>query len=142
MQKIFLVLLLLSFPALATKKEPAPNLNAVAQYIIDGDTFSARVKLENEISISVRVRIMQIDAPEISGQCKEEVTLAQKSKERLAGLIPIGSVVKLEKIKDDRYLGRIDAVVKNETGLDVGEIMVAEKLARRYGGGKRLSWCE
>ena len=115
---------------------------AVVDYIFDGDTFAAAVSLEPDISISVRVRLINIDTPELNGQCASEISKALKAKERLAELLPIGETVNLENIKEDKYLGRIDANVYLLDGRDVGEILVKEKLARRYNGGKRTSWCD
>ena len=115
---------------------------AVVDYIFDGDTFAAYVKLEDDIQISVRVRMINIDTAEIHGQCEYEINLATRARERLAELIPVGTTVELENIKDDKYLGRIDANVIMPDGRDAGDVMVSEKLARRYSGGRRMPWCE
>ncbi len=115
---------------------------AVVDYIFDGDTFAAYVLLDDDIRISVRVRIMNIDTAEIHGQCEYEINLALRARDRLAQLIPVGSTVELTGIKDDKYLGRIDAYVIMPDGRDVGDVMVSENLARRYAGGRRASWCD
>ncbi len=114
---------------------------ATVDYIIDGDTFGATVMMNDDIKIAVRVRIINIDTPEMSGECKREIELADAAKSRLAELIPVGGTVELASIKDDKYLGRIDANVITDAG-DVGEILVSEKLARQYSGGKRAGWCK
>lgn len=115
---------------------------ATVDYIFDGDTFAAYVNLEDDINISVRVRLMNVDAPEIHGACDYEIRAALRAKERLAELIPVGSVVELSKIKDDKYLGRIDAYVKTADGRDVGAVLISEKLGRPYSGGRRAGWCD
>ncbi len=115
---------------------------AVVKYIVDGDTFSAGVRLEDGIEISVRVRIRNIDTPEIHGQCVSEITSALYAKQRLEELIPVGTVVELTDIKDDKYLGRIDANVFDVSGRDVGDVLIKEKVARKYNGGKRDGWCD
>ena len=114
---------------------------ATVDYIFDGDTFAAYVNLEDDIQISVRVRLINIDTPEIHGECESEISLANRAKERLAELIPVGTVVELSGIKDDKYLGRIDAYVKMADGRDVGTVLISEKLGRPYSGGKRDGWC-
>lgn len=114
---------------------------ATVSYIVDGDTFAARVNLQDDIKISVRVRIKNIDTPEIHGQCENEIKMAIKAKERLAQLLPIDSEIELSEIKDDKYLGRIDAIVHNTLGMEVGGVLVNEKLARKYNGGHRNPWC-
>jgi len=119
----------------------AESLAAVAGYVFDGDTFSAKVNLENGVQVSVRVRIRNIDAPEIHGECESEIALANRAKEKLLELLPAGKIVYLSDIKDDKYLGRIDALAELD-GQDLGKIMLHAKLARKYSGGKRQSWCE
>ena len=117
------------------------SVKAQVNHIFDGDTFSAKVFLNKDIRISVRVRILGIDTPEISGQCKNEIDKANLAKERLKKLLPIGSFVKLSNIKDDKYLGRIDAYVINSKKQDITKIMIKEGFARPYKGKKRLPWC-
>jgi len=127
---------------LAARPQNLPPLSATVRHIIDGDTFSAIVKLQNEIEISVRVRFLGIDAPELTGECDREIEMAILSRDRLAELIPVGSTVTLMHVKDDKYLGRINADVKGTDGRDVGEIMIAEGHAVPYGGGARGGWCD
>lgn len=115
---------------------------ATVDYILDGDTFAAYVNLEDDIQISVRVRIINVDTPEIHGACDAEIERAYRAKERLAELIPVGSVVELSGIKDDKYLGRIDAYVRGADGRDVGTVLISEKLGRSYSGGRRAGWCD
>jgi endonuclease YncB( thermonuclease family) len=124
---------LLTFNCFATPR--------VVDYIYDGDTFAARVMLRDDIEITVRVRMINIDTAEMNGACDAETRLANRAHDRLMELIPIGSVVELSEIKDDKYLGRIDARVMFG-GRDIGKILINEKLARSYSGGKRKSWCE
>jgi len=115
---------------------------ATVDYIFDGDTFAAYVNLEDDIQIPVRVRLMNVDTPEIHGECEYEIERAMRAKERLAQLIPVGSVVELTHIKDDKYLGRIDAYVQTADGRDVGQVLISEKLGRPYSGGRRAGWCK
>jgi len=136
MKKIIFVLL---FGLCCRAADATP---ATVDYIIDGDTFSAFVKLEDGIRISVRVRIANIDTPEIHGTCDYEIKMAQRARDRLAELIPVGGDVELRGIKDDKYLGRIDALVEMPDGRDVGDVLIGENLARRYSGGRRAPWCD
>ena len=115
---------------------------AVVDYVIDGDTFAAAVKLDTDISITVRVRIINIDTPEINGDCEYEIDAAHRAKDRLAELLAVGDVVELQNVKDDKYLGRIDANVILSDGRDVGRVLVDGGFARAYDGGKRQGWCE
>lgn len=114
----------------------------VVDYIIDGDTFAGRVALADDTKITVRVRLINVDTPEIHGECESEIRAAFAAKARLAELLPVGTTAELQEIKDDKYLGRIDARVLDASGRDVGKILVNEKLGRPYSGGRRAGWCE
>ena len=67
--------------------------------------------------------------------------MAKRARDRLAELIPIGTTVELKDIKDDKYLGRIDANVIMADGRDVGRVLIEEGLGRPYAGGRRAPWC-
>lgn len=111
-------------------------------YIVDGDTFSGQVMLaDSDTEISVRVRLRNVDTPEIHGECDTEIVKARYAKQRLGELIPVGTIVELQNIKDDKYLGRIDANVFDSAGRDVGNVLVSENVGRAYKGGKRIGWC-
>lgn len=114
----------------------------VVDYIIDGDTFAGRVALADDTKITVRVRLINVDTPEIHGECESEIRAAFAAKARLAELLPVGTMAELQEIKDDKYLGRIDARVLDASGRDVGKILVNEKLGRPYSGGRRAGWCK
>ena len=115
---------------------------AVVDYHFDGDTFSAQVNLEQDIAITVRVRLINVDTPEMNGQCKAEKIMAQSAKDLLISIIPKGTVVDLQNIKDDKYLGRINANVILPDGRDAGKILIDTGLARPYKGERRKSWCK
>ncbi len=136
MRKIF-SFLLFCFIAGAAYATPAE-----VSYIIDGDTFAARVMLADDTKITVRVRLINVDTPEIHGECESEIRAAFAAKARLAELLPVGSIAELRDIKDDKYLGRIDARVLDGTGRDVGKVLIHEKLGRPYSGGHRDGWCK
>lgn len=115
----------------------------VVKYIVDGDTFVGDVLLKDGASVkSVNVRLRNVDTPEIHGQCDSEIALANRAKQRLAELIPIGSTAEIKNVKNDKYAGRIDANVFDARGRDIGSVLVREKMGRAYSGGKRLSWCD
>ena len=133
----FCVFVVCCFVALSANAVPA-----VVDYIFDGDTFSAGVKLDEDVEITVRVRLINVDTPEMNGKCTAEKVMAQSAKDLLFVLIPRGTVVDLKNVKDDKYLGRINANVILPDGRDVGDILIDSGLARPYSGGKRKSWCE
>ena len=133
-------------PVVAASATPSavsamPPLSARAVRILDGDTFAAVVHMESGANVSVNVRIRNIDAPEIHGACEYESKWAEKSKNRLAELLPQGTEMILIDIKDDKYLKRIDARVRLN-GKDIGDIMIKENMAVPYNGGRRKGWCQ
>ena len=114
----------------------------VVKYIIDGDTFVGDVLLADGIEvISVSIRLRNVDTPEIHGQCDDEIIRAEYAKQRLSELIPVGSVIEIDNIKNDKYPGRIDANVYDSANRDIGRVLVNEGVGRPYSGGRRQSWC-
>lgn len=108
--------------ALAIAVCPAPPARRVT-CVVDGDT----VWIERE-----KIRLLDIDAPELNGQCARERRLAIRSRDRLVELLNTHSV-HIEREGTDRF-GRTLARLGN-----VGEILVQEGLARRW--GDRRGWC-
>lgn len=107
----------------------------VAFTAVDGDT----VTLGRE-----RIRIANIDTPEIHhAQCDAEKRLGMVAKRRMAELLASGEVVvrrgdPATGRAKDRY-GRTLATIA-VAGQDVGDLMIAEGVARPW-TGKRHPWC-
>jgi endonuclease YncB( thermonuclease family) len=120
----------------------ATAIPARVDYVIDGDTFSCVVKLDGGVDVSARIRIRNVDTPEIRGDCEYERNMAMRARTRLSEMLPAGSMVELTNIKDDKYLGRIDANVTDSHGDDIGNKLVREGLGRKYNGGRREKWCK
>lgn len=99
--------------------------------VYDGDT----IRLGDE-----RIRIVGLDTPELGhrAQCQEEAVAAEQAKQALAGEIASGNV-ELHRQGTDRY-GRTLARVTVD-GRDVADTLIAQGLARPYGGGRREGWC-
>jgi endonuclease YncB( thermonuclease family) len=105
---------------------PSPQVCAV----VDGDTIHCGEQ---------RVRLAGLDAPELRARCDEEARLAQAATERLRDLVEGG--VTLHRTGQDRF-GRMLAVVRDQRGEDVAEVLIREGLARPYHGrGRREGWC-
>ena len=71
-----------------------------------------------------------------------EIVKAKSAKAFVSELLPVGMTVDLQNIKDDKYLGRIDANVILSDGRDLGDVLIKQKLARPYNGGRRYGWCK
>lgn len=133
---------LLSFMFMCFMTVSANAVPARVDYIFDGDTFSVQVALDSDVYVTVRVRLINIDTPEMNGKCLAEKQMATRARDVLSALIPRGTVVELDNIKDDKYLGRINANVFLPDGRDVGLILIDSGLGRPYKGGKRKPWCQ
>lgn len=85
-----------------------------------------------------RLRLANIDAPELRGRCPAETELAHRARDYLARRLGEGPIIIHPLGRRDRY-GR-ELVTVRVGGSDVGDEMVARGLARRW-EGKRRGWC-
>lgn len=103
-----------------------------ADCVVDGDTFWYRAD---------KIRIADIDAPEtLQAKCASERALGDRAKYRLAELLS-EAPFSLEGYgsRDRDQYGRLLRVVY-QNGRSVGQILVAEGLARPW-QGRRRPWC-
>ncbi len=98
--------------------------------IVDGDTFDHRGQ---------RIRIADIDTPEMRSDCAAEVSLARAARDRLSVLLAQGPF-ELHRIDrdEDQYGRKLRVVVRG--GQSIGDRLVAEGLARTW-SGRREPWC-
>ncbi|MDB5569508.1 MAG: hypothetical protein JWN93_691 [Hyphomicrobiales bacterium] len=112
--------------------------------VLDGDTFEAVVRVWFGQDVTTRVRIRNVDAPELKSQCAAEARLAQSAREALADVLASGPVT-LHDLGLDKYGGRIVASVSvaasPQSPENVAAMLVAGGYARAYDGRKRQSWC-
>lgn len=123
-----------------TASASLPSINTASSiYVIDGDTV--RVNQES-------VRLVGFNTPETRGaECEAERALGYRAKERLRQLIDQASTIRLDYETTragvpsrDQYRRLLAALVLD--GRDVGEVLIAEGLARAYSGSTaRGSWC-
>jgi endonuclease YncB( thermonuclease family) len=100
--------------------------------VIDGDTFAYH---------GVRVRVADIDTPEVRGRCAFETRLAAMATARMRALLNEGAfeLRPLASGRDeDRYGRKLRIVTRN--GRSLGDQLVAEGLARTW-SGRREPWC-
>ena len=97
---------------------------------VDGDTLDCAGR---------RIRLANVDAPELHGRCPAEIQMAERAK--LAAMIALATSPArvVPEGRDDRY-GRLLARVAID-GRDLGETLIAQGLARGYAGGTRRGWC-
>lgn len=99
--------------------------------VVDGDT----IWLAGE-----KIRIADIDAPETHEfRCASEKELGDRATRRLHELLESGTITLQGINRDtDRYGRKLRIVLVN--GVSVGDKLIIENLARRYGSGRR-PWC-
>lgn len=108
----------------------APGRASVSVRVIDGDTFDYAGE---------RIRIADIDTPEIRGRCPEERAQAARATQRLSALLAAGPFELVRSGRDeDRYGRKLRVVVRD--GRSIGDMLVAEGLARTW-TGRREPWC-
>lgn len=99
--------------------------------VVDGDTFWFRGE---------KIRIADIDTPELSPpRCERERQLGLAAKQRLLNILNSGPLFKTTARDEDRF-GRMLRIVYRDRR-SVGDILVAEGLARKWEGSRR-TWCE
>lgn len=95
--------------------------------VVDGDTlWHGREK----------IRLADIDTPELDGSCPAERALAIRARDRLLAILSRG--YEIRRTGTDRY-GRTLAVV-TVNGRSAGAMLVEEGLAREW-SGRREPWC-
>lgn len=131
-----------SHPGYAAKKDIIPG--PVIAYVVsvyDGDTFTADAHVWPGHYINTGVRVLGVDTPEIKGKCPEEISLAQKARDYVNGLLTKAQVVELHNIQTDKYGGRVEADVYVD-GENLAELITKSGLGRPYEGEKRPGWCK
>jgi endonuclease YncB( thermonuclease family) len=108
--------------------------------VIDGDTFEARVHVWPGLDVTTKVRLRNIDAPELHARCADEATKAQAARTALETMLA-ASPVTVSRIGIDKYGGRVDALAATNDTPDVSAALLNGGFARSYDGGRRGSWC-
>jgi hypothetical protein len=108
--------------------------------VYDGDTFYAYVKGHNPIDNKpVGIRLRGIDTPEMKDANPKIQKKAQKAKELVIAEIENARTIHLYNVNlKDKY-GRILATVFCDRR-DLGKILLEQKLAKKYDGGKKQAW--
>jgi endonuclease YncB( thermonuclease family) len=108
--------------------------------VIDGDTFEARVHVWPGLEVTTKVRLRNIDAPELHARCADEATKAQAARAALETMLAAGPVT-VSRVGIDKYGGRVDALAATNDTPDVSAALLNGGFARSYDGGRRGSWC-
>ena len=141
-----LIGLVMLWPATIQAADTLPGpIQAEVIRVIDGDTIEVRARIWPGQYIETNVRLAGLDAPELKGKCGREKALAQKAKARVEQLVKPGTRVRLTKIREGKFAGRVVAVVSFQYlyGQEaLATVLIEEGLARRYKGRRRQGWCD
>jgi endonuclease YncB( thermonuclease family) len=108
--------------------------------VIDGDTFEARVHVWPGLDVNTKIRLRNIDAPELHARCADEAAKAQAARTALETMLATGPVT-VSRIGIDKYGGRVDALAATRDTPDISAALLTGGFARSYDGGRRGSWC-
>ena len=100
--------------------------------VIDGDTIRYG---------GTKIRLEDIDTPEThEPRCATEAALGRRATRRLLELVNAGpfQLVRTGGRDEDRYGRKLRTITRN--GRSVGDVLIAEGLARRWDGARR-NWC-
>jgi len=128
-----------SVPQRLVAESLAGPVSALVERVVDGDTIEVKARIWLGQSLTIRVRIDGVDAPELEARCGEERRMALAARDYLARRI-LGAEVTLSRVVYDKYGGRVRAAVADSQG-DIAKALLAEGLARPYGGERRQPWC-
>lgn len=96
--------------------------------VVDGDTIWLRGE---------KIRIADIDAPELRGRCRAETELARAARDRLRVILR-GADLEVRRAGRDRY-GRTLATIRAGR-IEVGEALIAGGHAAPW-RGRKADWC-
>ncbi len=115
---LFAILLQLFWmtPTAFAKDRLAGPVPAVVQRVIDGDTLEVRARIWLDQEILVKVRLANIDTPELARPgCPSERVMAEGAKALVEQMVGAGAIT-LHDIHYGKYAGRVVARVETKEG--------------------------
>ncbi|MBI80264.1 MAG: thermonuclease family protein [Pseudomonadota bacterium] len=135
----YLVLLIIVVPFIAYTEYGSIRIDKLIS-VYDGDTFRADIdSYPPIIGKNIRIRIKDIDAPEISAQCEIEKKIAIKARDRTKKLLESAIVVELRNIERGNFFRLIADVYID--GINLGNLILNEGLAIEYSSKSKDYWC-
>ena len=109
--------------------------------VYDGDTFRVDIdSLPPIVGKNIPIRLNGVDTPEIQGKCQYEKDLALKARDFVRNKLANAKEIKLTKLQRGKYF-RVVADVMID-GVSLEQELLDNKLAYKYTGGKKSSWCD
>lgn len=119
------------------------NYMAELEHVVDGDTIDIKIDLGFDIKLTKRVRIYNVDTPELRSSNEFEREMARYVKDVVLRKL-IGKQLYIKTIKDSDKYGRYlaDVYVEDEEG-SLSEFLINRGFAKKYDGrGRREPWSE
>jgi endonuclease YncB( thermonuclease family) len=137
-----LLLLILSLGVYSVQAAPEYGTVTVSKVIsvYDGDTFRADIdSLPPIVGKNIPIRLNGVDTPEIQGKCQYEKDLAVKARDFVRNKLANAKEIKLTKLQRGKYFRVVADVIVD--GFSLEKELLENKLAYKYTGGKKSSWC-
>ena len=108
--------------------------------VYDGDTFRVDIdSLPAIVGKNIAIRLNGVDTPEIRGKCQYEKDLALKARDFVRNKLANAKEIKLNKLQRGKYFRVVADVMVD--GVSLEKELLENKLAYKYTGGKKSSWC-
>ena len=135
-----LIIFLLVFPQLLFAKIELRQSNNLFCY--DGDTCYVNVwYLDNPIPKKEKIRLLNLDTPEISKpKCEKEKELGIKARDLINNLINNSNNVKIITNYDRGSYGRILAHIEINQ-INISDLLINKNLGVRYDKNNKKDWC-
>ena len=141
MKKLLLYLTLV-LGVLSVQAAPEYGTVTVSKVIsvYDGDTFRVDIdSLPPIVGKNIPIRLNGVDTPEIQGKCQYEKDLALKARNFVRSKLANAKVIKLTNLQRGKYFRVVADVMIDGDSLE--RELLENKLAYKYTGGKKSSWC-
>lgn len=130
-------LLLAAAPAMAAPREYGPYHVQVVR-VIDGDTLELDILLTDHLTQRVRLRLRDVDTPELRGGQACEKKAAKAASQFVRSWVREATLT-VTLFGRDRYGRELGSLHKEGTTL--GDALLAAGHARKYTRGKQPEWC-
>jgi len=122
--------------------------------VIDGDTIEFEIPKNPYLTDSLRkisLRLLGLDTPEKNflAKCAQEKELGLKATNFTKDVMKLAETIELSDLQWDKYGGRVDGAItvsirnknKELIRINLVELLMKNKCAVPYDGGKKSSWC-
>lgn len=99
--------------------------------VVDGDTIDILIDLGFNVIYKERIRLANIDTPEVNSRNDQEKLLGNDAKEYLSVWLKNQNILKIKTTKDDKY-GRILGEIYGDNNICVNELLVEHGYAWVY----------